>query len=266
MSQPAVSQAIARLERSFGLRLFERTSREVQLSDAGKVLLPYAEALMDQAAAFTAEAARLAEPTRAAIRLAYPPLVGALAARVVRRLARRVPAIDVVLRAGGWSAATADVTQGTAAAAIMSAPFPTGYATTARFHVPVTHLAVPAGSRLATAASLRPEQLRHFDILVARHRPVGGMWAQLVSRLHGSRIVAEEIDDPSAALDLVAAGRGLLPTPRLLVETVRRHDVHFVPVNLGNLRITYGLVWSTERVSAELMALVQAVQEVLRGR
>src|SRR5439155_16178451 len=67
MSQPAVSQAVARLERVLGLRLFDRTSREVQLSDAGKVLLPHAEALLDQATGFAAEAARLAVPSGRAI-------------------------------------------------------------------------------------------------------------------------------------------------------------------------------------------------------
>ncbi len=78
MSQPAVSQAIGRLERTLELRLFERTSREVQLSDAGKVLLPYAESLLEQAAAFSVEASRLAAPTGRTIRLAYCPLVGGL--------------------------------------------------------------------------------------------------------------------------------------------------------------------------------------------
>src|SRR5688572_20019300 len=102
MSQPAVSQAVARLERSLGLRLFERTSREVQLSDAGKVLLPYAEALLDQVGAFAAEAARLAVPTGQAIRLAYCPLVGGFAARVARRLALRSPAVELDLRTAGW--------------------------------------------------------------------------------------------------------------------------------------------------------------------
>ena len=36
LSQPAASQAIARLERAVGVRLFERTSRAVELSAAGR--------------------------------------------------------------------------------------------------------------------------------------------------------------------------------------------------------------------------------------
>ncbi|MGH3683357.1 MAG: LysR family transcriptional regulator, partial [Natronosporangium sp.] len=90
MSQPAVSQAIARLERALDLRLFDRSSRGVQLTEAGKLLLPHAEALREDASAFAAEATRLASSAaERAIRLAYCPLVGTLAARVVRRLSGR---------------------------------------------------------------------------------------------------------------------------------------------------------------------------------
>jgi len=267
LSQPAVSQAVARLERALGLRLFERTSREVRLSDAGKVLLPHAEVLLDQAATFSAEVTRLTVPTGQTIRFAYCPLVGGLAARVARRLARRTPGIQVELRAAGWSAATAELTQGTAAAALISTPFPPGLGSTARFHLPVTQLAVPAGHPLGTVARVRLGQLARHDMLLPRHRPPGSVWAQLAARLPEptrSRVATDNLDDLPAALDLVAAGNGLLPVPQLLAQTVLRPDVQFVPLDSGGLRMTYGLVWSQDRVSAEVMALVQAVQEILR--
>jgi DNA-binding transcriptional LysR family regulator len=269
MSQPAVSQAIARLERALGLRLFERTSREVQLSDAGKVLLPHAEAVLDRAASFAAEAARLAAPQSRAIRLTYCPMVGTLAARVARRLARRSrPAVDLELRTGGWGAATADLARGTAGAALMATPFPPGSSSTARFRIPVVHVAVPAGSPLATAAGVRLDQVARAGLLLPRGAPPGSMWAELASRVPAPgppRVPADDLDDLPAALDLVAAGRGILPAPRLLVDTVRRPDVTFVPLRTADLHITYGLVWLPESASAGVMALVQAVQEILRA-
>jgi DNA-binding transcriptional LysR family regulator len=263
MSQPAVSQAIARLEGALGLRLFERTSREVQLTHAGKLLLPYAEALLEHASGFSAEATRLAIPAGGAIRLAYCPMVGTLAARVARRLAGRSPGIEVELRAAGWSAATADLAQGAASAALMSTPFPAGFATTARFQVPVGHVAVPAGSPLATASRLAGRQLAR--VLLPRNRPPGSLWAQLSTRLPAAgTTTVDDLDDLPAALDLVAAGRGVLPAPRLLVETVRRPDVRFIPLDVPGLRMSYGLVWR-DHERAELMALVQAAQEVMRA-
>ncbi|MBO3747675.1 LysR family transcriptional regulator [Streptosporangiaceae bacterium NEAU-GS5] len=221
LSQPAVSQAVARLEDALELRLFDRTSREVLLTDAGKVLLPYAEALLGQAAAFAAEAARLTEERGHPVRLAYCPLVGTLAARAARRLAHRSPPIELHLRPAGWGAATADLVSGSVGVAIMTTPFPLGFATTTRFHVPVGHVAVPADHPLATAASVAVDQLVRHGLLLA---PRG-----LANQLPGG--VRADVDDVTAALDLVAAGSGLLLAPSLLVQSVRRPDVRFVPLD-----------------------------------
>lgn len=77
--------------------------------------------------------------------------------------------------------------------------------------------------------------------------------------------VHADLDDLPAALDLVAAGRGALLAPHLLVETVRRPDVSFVPLaGADGLRMTYGLVWHPDRASADVMALIQTVRSVLR--
>jgi len=263
VSQPAISQAIGRLERSLGARLFERSSRSVRLTAAGKGLLPYAEALLAAETALRAEALRQAVPT---IRFAYPPLVGPLVARVVRRLAARTPPVDVDLRPAGWSDATAALAAGEVPAAILSYPFPAGRPTTARFQVPVAHLAVPAGGPLASRALLRPADLGRVRVLLPATRPPGGMWARLAALVRQQRVIGPDLDDFAGPLDLVAAGAGVLATPRLVVETVRRPDVRFVPFDGGDLRITYGLVWVPEAASAAVMALVGAVQEALRTR
>lgn len=254
MSQPAMSQAVIRLERATGVRLFERTAREVRLTAAGKALLPYAEQVLESAAAFTAEAARLARPV---IHLAYPPLVGSLAARIARRLAAATPPVAVELRAAGRADAVAALEAGEVAAAILATPAPARFVTAARFHVTVDHVATPAGHPLAARAALHPADLAGQVLLT----PAGRSWRGLPGH---PRLVPG--DDFGAALDLVAAGAGLLPIPQLLVRAVRRDDVSFVPLRAPDLRIAYALAWSGDRVTAELLALVQAVQEALWTR
>ncbi|MET8160627.1 LysR family transcriptional regulator [Sphaerisporangium sp. NPDC005289] len=269
LSQPAISQAIGRAERALGVRLFERTSRDVRLSPAGTALLPYAEALLETASALRAEAARQATPPRTLITLAYAPPAGALVAQAARRLARRRPAVQLQLRPAGRRAAMAALAAGEAAAAVVGAPFPTGYTTGARFSVAVAHLAVPAGDPLAAAPAVRPAQLASHKILMPAHRPRGGMWAQLAAALHGPHqhhIVGEEIDDFAALLDQVAAGAGLLPVPHLVASSIRRPDIGFVPLAAGRLRLTYGLTWPPDRATPELMTVVHAVQESLWTR
>ncbi|NUR92413.1 MAG: hypothetical protein HOY71_50790, partial [Nonomuraea sp.] len=93
-------------------------------------------------------------------------------------------------------------------------------------------------------------------------------WARLAELVPGHhRVVGDDLDDYAAALDLVAAGTGVLPLPQLLARTVRRDDVAFVPLVVpGELRLSFGLAWSRERATPELLALVQAVQDALWTR
>jgi DNA-binding transcriptional LysR family regulator len=262
VSQPAVSQAVARLERALGIRLFERTSREVQLTDAGKVLLPYASSLLAHSAAFTEQASQLVEPDQA-MRIAYCPVVGSLVARVVRQVASQVPGLEVELRPEGWSAATADLARGAVCAAWMAAPFPAHLPVAARFDLPLTHVAVPAGSPLASATRLHPDQFAR-QLLLPRTPPRGSVWARLVSD-RSDRPNPIDLDDLPAALDLVAAGRGVLIVPGLLAETTRRADLTFVPLHGLSLRLKYALVWNPDRAPARMSTVVQAAQDMLRA-
>jgi DNA-binding transcriptional LysR family regulator len=46
VAQPAISQQILRLERELGEKLFDRTSSGARLTEAGRVLLPHARAIL----------------------------------------------------------------------------------------------------------------------------------------------------------------------------------------------------------------------------
>ncbi|MEV0588220.1 LysR family transcriptional regulator [Nonomuraea sp. NPDC050310] len=254
LSQPAVSQAVTRLEKATRLRLLERNARAVRLTPQGRTLLEHALQVLAAMDSFEAEAERLARPV---IHLAYPPLAGPLAARAARRLAGRTPPVTVELRLAGRAAAAAALEAGEVSAALMAVPAPAGFVTGARFHVALDRLARPA----------HPGRGARDVLLVPRNRPVGGAWAAVAARWGGRhRVVADDLDDFAAALDLVAAGAGVLPVPQLLTRTIRRDDVEFVPLDPPDLRLTYGLAWSADRPAAELMALVQAVQDSLWTR
>ncbi|WP_344314004.1 LysR family transcriptional regulator [Fodinicola feengrottensis] len=97
-SQPAVSRRLALLEKELGMPLFERTPGALVLSEAGRVLLPYAETVL--AALRDAEAA--VDGLRSAVGPLAVALVGTLASSrltaVLRRFAERHPKIDVRLQ------------------------------------------------------------------------------------------------------------------------------------------------------------------------
>ena len=110
MSQPALSRAIQRLERSLGVALFRRSTRLVALTAAGRDFLPTAERLLHDLDRHLGSMRELANQQRGYVvvaslmSLAYHVLPAATAA-----YRRRFPGIDLHLREGVQDAIVADV-------------------------------------------------------------------------------------------------------------------------------------------------------------
>ncbi|MDQ7957898.1 MAG: LysR family transcriptional regulator [Pseudomonadota bacterium] len=76
MTQPPVTQAIAQMERTLGVRLFDRTRRRVALTPAGEALLPEVRELLARAQALPARARAAAAGEVGRVRLAFVSTVG----------------------------------------------------------------------------------------------------------------------------------------------------------------------------------------------
>jgi DNA-binding transcriptional LysR family regulator len=98
-SQPAISRRIALLEQELGMPLFERVAGGTMLSDAGRVMVPYAERAV--AAAQDAENAvrALARPNSGPVALAVVgTLAGGQLSAIMKRFAREHPDVKLTLR------------------------------------------------------------------------------------------------------------------------------------------------------------------------
>src|SRR3954449_12308270 len=91
-TQPAISRRIALLEQELGMPLFERVAGRTVLSDAGRVMVPYAERAV--AAAQDAENAvrALARPDSGPVALAVVgTLAGGRLSEILKRFATEYP-------------------------------------------------------------------------------------------------------------------------------------------------------------------------------
>jgi DNA-binding transcriptional LysR family regulator len=94
----AVSQQVAALERETGTRLVERGVRPVRLTDAGRVLVAHAEAVLARLEAAQQELGEIAALRRGRLRLAsFPTAIATLVPRAVARFSERHPDVEVTV-------------------------------------------------------------------------------------------------------------------------------------------------------------------------
>ncbi|MGH4027862.1 LysR family transcriptional regulator [Actinomycetota bacterium Odt1-20B] len=98
MAQPPLSQRIQRLERELGVRLFERTSRQVTITKGGSLLLAEARELLARSEALRATARRVRDGESGLLRAGLPPdVAGEAVAAILAEFRREHPGVEVEL-------------------------------------------------------------------------------------------------------------------------------------------------------------------------
>jgi DNA-binding transcriptional LysR family regulator len=92
ISQPVISKAIADLEFAFGVRLFDRSRRGVELTEHGQSLRDSGVAVFDEMRQCVARLEALSDPTAGEVRIGTTaPLAGGLVSAGIDRMCARYP-------------------------------------------------------------------------------------------------------------------------------------------------------------------------------
>jgi DNA-binding transcriptional LysR family regulator len=222
--QSALSVSVRSLEGELGARLFERTTREVALTDAGRVLLPEARRTLEAAASARAAVAGAQAGLRGTLRLGMMQVISPIdVGSVVARFHSERPLVDIMPKSapGGSAEMMQGVRQGTLDAAFVAASVPDqpGLVTTTLESEPVV-LACPPGHPLAGRDSVSASELASEPFV--DYTPGWGTRtaADRVFALAGiERSIGIEVADASIHASLVRAGLGLAILPRSLLDS-----------------------------------------------
>jgi DNA-binding transcriptional LysR family regulator len=124
LAQQALSAQVRQLEARVGVRLFERTTRRVALTEAGERLLPHARAALEALGAAMDELDALRRSERDVLRVgmsgtAMVPQVG----DAVRAFAERHPEVELVISNAGLHQPAGGLREGTVDVAFVRPPF-----------------------------------------------------------------------------------------------------------------------------------------------
>jgi DNA-binding transcriptional LysR family regulator len=190
ISQSPLSRTIRELERDLGVVLFVRTTRRVELTPAGLVLLERARRAIAEIDGAIAEARGSGQSDEGALRLGYGPFSEDVTARIVEALGDGRPELSLRLE----QEVTPDSLRrigagGLAAAVVMESP-----AVARRHGIRVDTLrdepllaALPQSHRYASEAAIPIGEFVAEPVLLPRERPgqMFNAWLRSVIRAHG---------------------------------------------------------------------------------
>jgi DNA-binding transcriptional LysR family regulator len=231
LTQPAVSRQVSLLERRVGIQLVRRTQQGVHATEAGRLLVEHADALLDRLKLAEAQLAELAGLRAGHVRLgSFFTAMVFLSAELAALLELRHPELfrgtrqvieDVLVdrRAAlrGLAAAELDVAI-VYEHAFEPDPAPTDIELVALFDDPLCAL-VPSTHPLAEAGSVEISELAGDTWIRAHH----GAAARLVDHVLGQTGLRPKLleaghgDEPIEAQAFVAAGQGVTFAHRLNV-------------------------------------------------
>ncbi|MGW2387625.1 LysR family transcriptional regulator [Streptomyces sp. NPDC001658] len=232
-TQSAVSRQISSLEAALGgVPLFDRLSRGVRPTGAGRVLVPYAETVVEALHGAGRELAALRDATGGRLRFgAFATADAALVPHALGVFRGRHPGVRVSREEGFTPVLLDRLTAGHLDLAVVST---TGGAALEPYELhhlldESLYVAVPAGHPLA--AGDRPVQLGEFadaDWISGSARPEGTLLDAAVRQGFRPR-VAHVVGEWTAKQGYVAAGLGVALVPGLAAAAVRP-DVVLLPV------------------------------------
>jgi molybdate transport repressor ModE-like protein len=267
-TQSAVSQHVAALERETGTQLVERRRDGVRLTDAGRVLVGHADAILARIESAEDELAALGGLRGGRLRLISFQSGGAtLAPRAVAAFRERAPKVELSMLQAEPDEAGARLRAGEVDLALVY-----DHPSTPDLLAPdleLTHLVddaydaiVPAGHPLAERRRLRLSDLADEPWVCSTQANGCRTITEAVCHEAGFQPrVAFETDETLAAQALVAAGVGVTIQPRLALTTVHSG---VVARNLANAPVRR--VWAARLEGAYASpagdAMLQTLQDV----
>jgi DNA-binding transcriptional LysR family regulator len=238
--QSALSVSIRSLERELDVQLFERTTREVKVTDAGRVLLPEARRTLSAAASARAAVLDARSGLRGTLRLGMMQVISVMdVGALIARFHRERPLVEILPRTapGGSAALISGVRRGTLDAAFVAVSDPDQPGLTARTLAsePVLLACLP-DHRLAGRAAVSVSELA--DEPFVDFTPGWGTRTvsdQLFARAGVERSTGIEVADVSIHAALVRAGLGLAILPESMIADAGLAGVPLRPAATFNV-------------------------------
>jgi len=265
IAQPPLSQQIRRLEELVGARLLDRTSRRVQLTDAGRSFQVEAARVLAGAEAAVEAARRASRGEAGTLRVAFAATVMFLALpQIIREFRDRYPRVQLDLREMPTGPQLAALLEGDIDLGFVREPEPEASLEIVTVMREPLRIAMHKGHRLARRARVSVADLATEPFVLFPQDLAPGLHRQVMTLCREAGFaprVVEESRELYTSVSLVEAGIGVSILPASVEKLGWKH-VRYLPIPGASGATRIAAAWRKDRDRPVLQAFMGVVREV----
>lgn len=233
MAQPPLSRAIRELEDATGVQLFTRTTRSVELTEPGHVLLEEARAAIatfEGALSRTRQAGRI---DREDLSIGFRPATSLpLLEPIVREFQARYPLVDIEPTRVEWTDQVESIVEGQVDVAFLMGPIDHPLLDSHPLVVVPRAVATPHEHSLADRTSVELADLAAYPMAVPKEAAPewADFWTATPRPIDKGVPPGPIVANADESLAVVLAGRALVITISTLRTYYRDSSIHIVPI------------------------------------
>jgi len=249
LSQPALTRSIQRLEAALGVRLFERSTRRVQITAAGREFAAVAERMLNDLGITVQSVREVAEERRGLVVISsVMSVAGGLLPGIVASYRADRPGVEIHVREGVHAAVLEDVRSGVADFGIGYVDELPDFAAGTALSRETFCVVMPARHRLAARRGLSLSELRDEPMVglpteARTRRTIDAAAATSGVPLRQAVVVSQF----ATLMALVGAGVGIAIVPKGATRGPLARKLRSVPLTEPRLSRRLGLITLRER-------------------
>jgi len=262
ISQPPLSQQIRQLEEELGVQLFQRTKRDVRLTEAGKRIVAEAHQVLSQVDHLAKVATQASEGEIGRLSVAAVGGVNQILAETLREFAKRYPRVHIELLYMTTGMQIESLREGRIHVGFLNLPVQDPSLATESLRTEPLWIALPKNHPLARRPKLPLSALADQSFILFPRRVSPGLHDLVTTMCRNAGFslnVVHEVDNIVGSLTLVSADLGVAfctPSMRKLWP-----DIAFRPLQDSTAHVEYGAAYRRDQRLPVLDAFLRIVRK-----
>lgn len=257
VSQPALSMQIKKLEESLGVKLLERTSKAIMLTEVGAIIADRARQILHQLDELREIAKEAKDPFSGELKIGiFPTLAPYLMPHIIQPLAKIFPKLSFYLLEEKTSILIEQLKQGKIHAAILALPIDENSLQSSVLFKEEFEVMVAHSHPLAKRKMLRHDELERKEILLLEEghcmRQQVLSFCQHINSHEAKHFRASSLETMRY---MVAAGAGITFVPKL--SSINCEIGAFISLADPKPERTIGLVWRSSTTKSILLKEIE---------